>query len=68
MRKALVVGGANGIGLSIALQLASGDEYGKVYVVDRAALSAEYAGEKIEGYVFDLTSEDYSFFEETAKV
>lgn len=68
MRKALVVGGANGIGLSIALQLASGDEYGKVYVVDRAALSAEYAGEKIEGYVFDLTSEDYSFFDRFADI
>lgn len=68
MRKALVVGGANGIGLSIALQLASGDEYGKVYVVDRAALSAEYAGEKIEGYVFDLSSEDYSFFDRFADI
>lgn len=32
MRKALVVGGANGIGLSIAFQLAKQDVYEKIYI------------------------------------
>ena len=36
MRKALVVGGANGIGLSIAVSFASREDYDTVYIVDRA--------------------------------
>lgn len=63
MRRALVVGGANGIGLSIAVQLACDDNYDKIYVVDRSALAPEYAQGKIEGFEFDLSSEDYSFFD-----
>ena len=63
MRKALIVGGASGIGLSIAVRLAARDDFEKIYVVDRAQLSEEYASEKIEGFCFDLSSEDYSFFD-----
>lgn len=63
MRRALVVGGANGIGLSIALQLAASEEYERVYVADRAPLAEEYVGEKVVGYEFDLSSDDYSFFD-----
>lgn len=63
MRKALIVGGASGIGLSIAVRLAARDDFEKIYVVDRAQLSEEYANEKIEGFCFDLSSEDYSFFD-----
>lgn len=68
MRRALVVGGANGIGLSIALQLAASEEYERVYVVDRAPLASEYAGEKVVGYEFDLSSDDYSFFDRFSDV
>ena len=63
MRKALVVGGANGIGLSIATELANRDDVDKVYIVDKASLSDEYANEKFEVYQFDLTQEDYSIFD-----
>ena len=62
MRRALVIGGANGIGLSIAMQLASREDYDKVYIVDRSPLDSKYAVAKVEGLEFDLGSEDYSFF------
>lgn len=63
MRRALVVGGANGIGLSIALQLASRKDFEKVYIVDRASLSEEYRQDKLESYEFDLSSSDFGFFD-----
>ena len=63
MRRALVVGGANGIGLSIAMQLASREDYDKVYIVDRAGLDPKYAGIKVQGFEFDLSDGDYSFFD-----
>lgn len=63
MRKALVVGGANGIGLSIATELAKLDDVEKVYIVDKAAIAEEFMNSKFEGYQFDLTQEDYSIFD-----
>ena len=63
MKKALVVGGANGIGLSIATELANRTDVEKVYIVDKVSLSEEYANEKFEAYQFDLTQEDYSIFD-----
>ena len=63
MRKALVVGGANGIGLSIATELANRTDVEKVYIVDKLPLSDEYANGKFEFYQFDLTQEDYSIFD-----
>ena len=63
MRKALVVGGANGIGLSIATELANRLDVEKVYIVDKVAISDEYANEKFEAYLFDLTQKDYSIFD-----
>ncbi len=64
MKRALVVGGANGIGLSIATELAKRDGVEKVYIVDKASLSEEYLNPKFEAYHFDLTNEDYSFFDQ----
>ena len=55
MRKALVVGGANGIGLSIATELAKREDIEKVYIVDKAAIAGEFMNPKFEGYQFDLT-------------
>ena len=63
MKKILVVGGANGIGLSMAHILAGRPETEKVYVVDKAELKEEYRHEKIEIVKFDLTSNDYSVFD-----
>ena len=63
IRRILVVGGANGIGLSIAQVLAVRDEVEKVYIVDKAPLHDEYYHPKIEAFQFDLTSDDYSFFD-----
>ena len=63
IKKVLVVGGANGIGLSIATELAKREEVEKVYIVDKAPLADEFFHPKFESYQFDLTSEDYSFFD-----
>lgn len=63
MKNALVVGGANGIGLSIATELANKSDIEKVYIVDKAPLSEEFANDKFEVYRFDLTQEDYSIFD-----
>ena len=63
MKKALVVGGANGIGLSIATELAIRSDIEKVYIVDKASLSEEFANDKFKVYQFDLTQEDYSIFD-----
>ena len=63
IKRVLVVGGANGIGLSIAEELASRDTTEKVYVVDKAPFPEEYQHSKIEACQFDLTSPDYSLFD-----
>lgn len=63
MKKALVVGGANGIGLSIATELAKRKDVEKIYIVDKATVSEEFMNPKFEGYQFDLTQEDYSIFD-----
>lgn len=63
MKKALVVGGANGIGLSIATELAARNDIEKIFIVDKAAIADEFMNPKFEGYQFDLTQEDYSIFD-----
>lgn len=63
MRRALIVGGANGIGLSIAMQFAAREDFEKVYVVDRAPLAQKYVNDKVQGFEFDLSNSDYSFFD-----
>ena len=63
MKRILVVGGANGIGLSIATELAKRDSCEKVYIVDKVAPDKEYLNSKMEYFEFDLTSDDYSIFD-----
>lgn len=63
MKKALVVGGANGIGLAIATQLAKRDECVKIYIVDKVLVSDEFSNPKFENIQFDLISDDYSIFD-----
>ena len=64
MKNVLIVGGANGIGLSIAKVLVKKDEVVKVYIVDKAPLAEQYQETKIESQVFDLTNSDYSIFDQ----
>ena len=47
MKRVLIVGGANGIGLSIGKILASRDEVERVYIVDKARLKPDYQDDKI---------------------
>ena len=64
IKKILVVGGANGIGLSIATELAKRASVEIVYIVDKVELAEENRNPKFRGYQFDLTNEDYSFFDQ----
>ena len=68
MKRVLIVGGANGIGLSIAKVLTARSEIEKVYIVDKVPLAEEYQEEKIKSFQFDLTSEDYSLFDQFADI
>lgn len=68
IKRILVVGGANGIGLSIAHELAKRKETERIYIVDKAPLQDEYAHSKIATFQFDLTNEDYSFFDQFTDV
>jgi len=61
-KKTLIVGGANGIGLSIAMLLANHPETERIDIVDKQPLADDYYHEKITSHVFDLTSDDYSIF------
>lgn len=63
MKRALVVGGANGIGLSIATELAKRDDVEKIYIVDKSNVIDEFYNSKFETYQFDLTQQDYSIFD-----
>lgn len=63
MKRVLIVGGANGIGLSIAKQLTGSDDTEKVYIVDKVPLAEAYREPKIESIEFDLTCDDYSIFD-----
>lgn len=59
----LIVGGAGGIGLAMAQELAARDSVEQVYVVDKAEFPAACASPKIESFRFDLMFDDYSFFD-----
>lgn len=68
MKRLLVVGGANGIGLSIATEAAKKNECEKIYIVDKVDVAPEYMNPKFETFQFDLTTGDYSFFEQFTDV
>lgn len=68
MRKALIVGGANGIGLGIATELAKRSDIEKVYIIDKSPVNKDCMNDKFEAYEFDLTSEDYSIFDRFADI
>lgn len=64
MKRILIVGGANGIGLSIAKELAVQAETEIIYIIDKAPLAVQYREKKIVSRIFDLTETDYSIFNE----
>lgn len=64
MKKVLIVGGANGIGLSIAKVLAEDVSVEEVHIIDKVPLDKRFQEEKIDSRVFDLTNADYSIFDE----
>lgn len=63
MKRIMIVGGANGIGLSIATELAHRPSVERIYIIDRAPVSDENLNPKFENDIFDLESDDYSFFD-----
>lgn len=63
IKRILIVGGAKGIGLSIAKELCLRPECEKVYIIDKDPLDTKYADKKIENYIFDLNSDNYSIFD-----
>lgn len=63
MKRILIVGGASGIGLAIAVEMARRDDCERVYVADRSPFPEDCLNEKIDARLFDLTSPDYSFFD-----
>ncbi len=64
IKRILIVGGANGIGLSMARELAGRETTEIVYVVDKVSLQEQYSHPKIKVFQFDLTSADYTFFDQ----
>lgn len=68
MKRVLIVGGANGIGLSMAKVLTSRNETEKVFIVDKAQLDVDYMEDKIDSFLFDLTSPDYSIFDKFSDI
>lgn len=63
MKNALIVGGANGIGLSIAHVLAERDQIRHVHIVDRVKISKDQTHKKFVFHEFDLENSDYSIFD-----
>lgn len=63
MKNVLIVGGANGIGLSLAHVLGEDNDVEKIHIVDRVAVADEAMLDKFESHIFDLENTDYSFFD-----
>lgn len=60
----LVVGGSSGIGLSIVLQLLGDAVVEHIFVVDKGEFPTEYENDKIIFRYCDLSTGDYSVFDE----
>ena len=50
MKRILIVGGANGIGLAMAMQLSKRESTERVYIVDKAQLAEIYQNDKIQAF------------------
>ena len=63
MERILIVGGANGIGLSMAKALDERASTERIHIVDKAPLRPGILSDKAEAHQFDLTAADYTFFD-----
>lgn len=68
MKKALIVGGSSGIGLSMTVLLAKRKTVETVFVVDKAPFPDMDLMNKVEFHQFDLMSEDYSLFNQFSEI
>lgn len=68
MSDALVIGGANGIGLAIVTLLAEDERFDNIHIVDRQTVASEFQHPKFRCHTFDLRSEDYSLFDTFTEV
>ena len=64
MKRMLIVGGSNGIGLSIATEMAKNSDCEKIYIVDRIKPADDLMNTKFKFYQFDLCNTDFSFFKQ----
>lgn len=64
MKEALIIGGSNGIGLSIVTQLKG---YDVIHIVDKVEPAITLPSH-IHYYQFDLTMPDYSFFDQFGNI
>lgn len=64
MKRMLIVGGSNGIGLSIATEMAKKSDCEKIYIVDRIKPDKDLMNAKFEFHQFDLCNADYSIFKQ----
>lgn len=66
--RALIVGGANGIGLAMAVLMAGDDNTEVVHIVDKADVQAAHLLPKMQVHHFDVTNPDYCFFDRFADI
>ena len=63
MKRVLIVGGSNGIGLAIATSLASREGVERIYIVDKVPVDPRYLHPKFQKYFFNLDTDNYKFFD-----
>jgi len=68
IKRALIVGGAHGLGLDLAKELSSRDTVEIVYVVDIDYVAEADLNDKIMSFQFDLKAERYAFFDRFSDV
>lgn len=68
IKKVLIVGGSNGIGLAIATAFAQRNEVEKVYIVDKVGVDPKYDNKKFKWFCYALGQNDFSFFDQFTDV
>lgn len=63
MKRALILGGASGIGLSIATELANKETCEHIYIFDKNTIAKEFHHPKFRYVKFDLSVDDFAMFD-----
>lgn len=63
IQNSLIVGGASGIGLALACEMATREHCGKVYIVDKKNMPTGVTHPKWSFFQEDLTQSDFSLFD-----